>query len=101
MLLKIKDFNSEYWMYSELKQVHYQRMKEKDLAKNRVEWEPFIEGVKTNSVLSLNPPELLETYTLFHLKYDCKKGFDFSIFLGSCVCYICNDEGKTIDKIVC
>jgi len=100
MILKIKDFNGEWWIYSELEKIHYSYIERNLNTEDSNVWEKIIQDIKTDSFINLTPDskELPDRYLklITRTKYD-KEVF---MFLESCTCYLCNDEGKTIDKIV-
>lgn len=111
MILKIDTNNNkkdtlnfnDYWIFGEIERIHYNY------------WKPGGVSFLADLELYCSEPSdynLEEGYITFNkdeeknilqlnLKFNDPKKDTYSIFLQGCICYLCNDEGKTIDKLVC
>jgi len=89
------DFN-EYWIFGEIERIHY---------KNWSYGGDGHYGFDLELFCSTSSPEGVEDKdkdTLhIAIRFEDTKKDVYNILLQGCTCYICNNDGKTIDKLVC
>ena len=88
MILKIKDYkDNKWWIYGEIVKMSNGLVSRKSQEDTEYTVRILPEQYDSDQALSIIARD----------KYDIETSF----LLQDCVCFLCNDEGKTVDKIVC
>lgn len=90
-------FYKGWWIIGEIEKIHYSYMPKKEVPKYIEYSECYdlcIKHLTREKMLSSKALKMTITFS------DTNKN-PFNALLQDCVCYLCNEDGKTIDKLIC
>jgi len=86
----------EYWIYGEIERIHY-----KYLSPGGVPGGRTINKECYDLILFYDEEDPEKKLLQIILRFSDIKRDVYNILLQGCTCYLCNNDGKTIDKLTC
>jgi len=87
----------DWWIFGEIERMHYTYMS-KEEAKDAL----FKPELYDLHMVHVNEDKRKSSGALeIILRYTDPKKDTYCVLLQDCICYLCNNDGKTIDKLTC
>ena len=89
------------WIIGEIEMIHHDRIPKKDV-EGRYYTESDCREFYDLKIRHLTNEKMLSSGALqLQLTFSDRSKNDFNALLQDCTCFICNEDGKTIDKLTC